>query len=122
MLQTERIGGLPCEKSSGFATSMITFPDRLAAPTASSAASDPPPLVAFTTNSPWPPASANDTSLTASRRPLPLTVWRVPHHVRVGPRERLLRITCPNHDVVAELRQPTCERARAAQPSPFQEP
>ena len=58
VLQKSRVGGMPCEKSSGLATSTRILPARLAAPAASSASSAWPPDVALMTTSPAAAASA----------------------------------------------------------------
>ena len=52
VLQMLSVGGIPCEKSSGLATSTRTLPERLSAPAASSAASEPVPAVQLKTISP----------------------------------------------------------------------
>jgi len=49
VLHTVRVGGMPCEKSRGLATSMRTLPSRLSAPAISSASSEWAPLVALIT-------------------------------------------------------------------------
>ena len=58
MFETASDGGNPLEKSSGFATSIRTLPDRCSAPAASSAAIEAIPAVAFTSSSPNAAASA----------------------------------------------------------------
>ena len=62
-LQTVSVGGIPCEVSSGLATSMSTLPASCSAPAMCSASSDAAPAVALTTISPKPAASANVPSL-----------------------------------------------------------
>ena len=52
-------GGIPCEESSGFATSMRTLPRRFSPPAAARASSDPAPFVQLNTISPNAAASAN---------------------------------------------------------------
>jgi hypothetical protein len=61
-LQTARRGGIPLLTSSGFATSMSSFPARFASPAASSASSEAAPFVALTTTSAASAASAYDTA------------------------------------------------------------
>ncbi len=57
-LQTERVGGIPCEKSSGLATSISVLPARFSAPAAARASSEAPPAVQLKTSSPAAAASA----------------------------------------------------------------
>jgi hypothetical protein len=63
-LQTRSDGGIPCEKSSGFATSMSTFPASLSVPADSSIAIEPAPFVAFTISSAGAAVSAGVASAT----------------------------------------------------------
>src|SRR5207249_9925703 len=57
--ETKSVGGIPLEKSSGFATSTRTLPRRFCAPADLRASSDPAPLVQLKTISPKAAASAN---------------------------------------------------------------
>ena len=57
-------GGMPCEKSSGLAMSMMTLPARFPVPAAASAAREPAPLVALTISSA--PAAASAKAATST--------------------------------------------------------
>src|SRR3954447_11953048 len=67
VLQTVRLGGNPCEKSSGFETSTTTLPARLSAPAIRSAFSDTDPPVALKISSPC--AAAASKLRAGSREP-----------------------------------------------------
>ncbi len=66
VLQTKSVGGIPCEKSSGFETSTSVLPARFSAPAMPSASMDAVPAVQLKTSSPNAAASANVPRLAAS--------------------------------------------------------
>src|SRR5215213_7021529 len=65
VFETQSVGGMPREKSSGFDMSTRTLPLRLSSPAISSASKEAIPVVALTTISPWAAASPNVPSRTS---------------------------------------------------------
>ena len=106
VLQNSSVGGMPCEKSSGLATSTRILPARLAAPAASSASREWPPKVTLMTTSPCAAASAK-LPAAASR---PSSRWR---RERLSRRDRapiaqvlrLRGVARADGDAMAELEQ-----------------